>query len=155
MLMKYEDFGRVRQIVKKIEQLDSFFAMQKNNVLRYRSDEAFSDKETDVLAMQKEIIAVLHKYHAQTTESYKTLLESIWLPLTFNTMPLINSTSERQYQYITIFGHRLCLRQQEDFEGATPRTNKNGNTVYERYFSRLEGLLFDVVWFHCCFLGVV
>ena len=75
--MKYEDFGRVRQIVKKIEQLDSFFAMQKNNVLRYRSDEAFSDKETDVLAMQKEIIAVLHKYHAQTTESYKTLLESI------------------------------------------------------------------------------
>lgn len=46
--------------------------------------------------------------------------------------------------YITILGGKFCQRVPEGTEGATQRTNKLGNTVFEKYYDSFTGKLIDI-----------
>jgi len=46
--------------------------------------------------------------------------------------------------YITILGGKFCQRVSEDTLGATKRTNKIGNVVFEKYYDSFTGKLIDI-----------
>jgi len=47
-------------------------------------------------------------------------------------------------KYITILGGKFCQRVPEGTEGATQRTNKIGNIVFEKFYDNFTGKLVDI-----------